>query len=164
MSASAYNPKVSLLVKLAEIVLAAIDAAPVSILVEDPEILEWYDRMADLQHVPRRGIPVDDDLSEDDKALNRTALEAAGYPDVPVSQVAINDAIAPREGYQIFATQSVNHEAEDVASYTEATSVEEAMQRCCEQFHGYGYFNHGVKNIETQIVTMYKKPTALSLD
>ena len=52
---NALNPKSSLLTKLAQIWRAAYDygVEPLDLLA-DPEVIEWYDRMAELEFVPAR--------------------------------------------------------------------------------------------------------------
>jgi hypothetical protein len=67
------------------------------------------------------------------------------------------DYVPPRkptdkaQRYQIYATQKVKG---GMASYTEATSADAAMQRCLDQFPvREGWYAHYVKNLDTGMIT-----------
>jgi hypothetical protein len=58
-------------------------------------------------------------------------------------------------GWQLFATERDG--STDVATYSEADTVQAALARCLEFFpREQGYNQHGVKDIETQEHTMLK--------
>ncbi len=158
---SALNPKVSLLVKLGQMVRFssnALDGESVELLeqlLKDSEVLEWYDRMAELKYVPTR-IWVEGARPTPEMIAD---ARRAGPPSTYVQDRLLAEAMSSKVGYQICATRPANQikydkgEPEGTASYTEARSPEEALESCRLQFpEAEGYSAHYVKNIETQEV------------
>lgn len=72
------------------------------------------------------------------------------------------ESAGQRVGYQICATDSSGQE---VASYAEAVSVDEALEKCVAQFPIPEYSSHRVKNIDTQKYSyLHAQPVSLSLE
>lgn len=168
MSLSPYNPKVSLLEKLANIVILCSNAADghvasnLSVFVSDPEVLEWYDCMAELQHVPPRVQPECQWSGGTEHTLSVDTTSFLPIEDDKALSVFLELNRTGRRGYQVFAKASGQVTAE--ASYYEAETPEEAIHKCVQQFpFEEGYSDHGVKDIETQVETLLQKPKTLAL-
>lgn len=119
---NALNPKVSLLQKLAKVTWHAKHEKCLDLeaLLQDPEVVEWLGRMAELQYVEN---------------FSRATA-------------SIGQSAGDRVGYQLCAT--LGFEDEPYASYSEATSHQEALEKCMKQFpFGNGYVDHSVKVIDT---------------
>lgn len=180
-------PKSSVLEKLARIFYTIREdfpgngALPDSVieLLNDEELLTWYQGMAELKFVPFLPAPsyiVDDSLPVPDllppdlfetpqrPALN-IKLPGTYQPEwspFNLTPQQINDAICTtgRRGYQVFALPKPTHPEDGGfvvahASYYEAESVEGALHKCLGQFPiEEGFTGHGVKDIETQKETL----------
>ena len=176
---NALNPKTSLLVKLAELVRLTLGhSLEVNALVEDLEVLEWYDRMAELEFVPARVV----NESHPPKFLPCTLCESTDhktadclYARPTLNSIAkaydpepelIGEKILPsssfvlptqfreehRRGYQLFCCYLPTEQP--VATYCERATIQEALDACLQNFPpGEGYVGHGVKDIETQVET-----------
>jgi len=154
---NAFQPPVSVLIKLAEIVGAHYPFDHIS---SDPEVLEWYDRMAELKYVPARPKPKFEAVVKNVEEGELVPLKLLDGPEELVECGAVISMQPARRGWQVFATGPEG----PVASYIEAVTTADAMHACHSQFpFAEGYHTHGVKDIESQAIAAVDEEEALEL-
>jgi hypothetical protein len=135
---NALNPKVDLLIKLAQMYRdvrteISVGDLPDSLigLLSDRDLIDWYCRMAELKYVPEI------ELSRMEQELMKKIKTGDGKT----------------RGYQIFATPREGEIGE--ASYVEAGSMEEAFRHCFIFFPQEHYHSQGIKDIQSQVVKLW---------
>jgi len=197
---NAFTPKADVLIKLAkayylvntEIVIAHL---PLNLrkLLDDPEVLEWYDRMAQLEYVPARKVSPEEEKAaagrlrvwSDQNALVATSEQPPANPNPPgppeppkpppnraVSMPGFQDGVehspysgslpqnAPQTGRKAVGplvgyTLTGKHPEEGyIQTYAEARTLQEAADRCYDEFPQIeGFSDRSVKNQETGVET-----------